>query len=978
MIAKLKNGFAISPKNAALALSATNGVISANTFIYVMALFLSSYPISWIPYYFVGRTCFEVLISSLAAPLLTKYVMRPAIMLQIFSAIVILGLALLLTKQWYLLPLIFSLVFSIASLLSGMITGNNIRNAFDVIDYKQISPALAIVSVTGKIVISLGNALLIKRYGIAFLPYLTCILLLSCSWYLWNLKPLPIIKHTTKHGSTPTKYPLFVKLFLFSVILAFVYTLADYVLRTKLSIAYNSSQIGQFISIFSAAAYFVSIVLTYFFARLLTRWGVARLLQILPAFWIILPIAVMFFPNMVMVTLMGSGDYVLFNFVNLGRSYLINVLPIEIRTIAASSVTIMAESLGIGIASILLIIVADYITIPRVACIMLVGSLFLILYTRKLQANYIATLKDELFLKRFNVDEKELGPYQSMIEENILLSFNSPDPAAILFGYSLLSMIEMATFPTAIMQHLNVKESEIRIQAIKAITTFKQRAAIPALLELLNNEQNPEVIGWIINALARFSPDNYLVQAQNWIKDPRPEICAGGILILFLSSNQKDIDQASVKLSELLQKSDVKTRRIAVRVLNQIPLKKISNDIPKYIADTDDIVSSYVIDAIYQQHHFEFAGDVIARLLNGGVFYSASKMTNQMDEKAIPLLINTILKQQNEISTKTDILVTALAQIKNEKVENELVSLAKQPSVLLKQVVASEAYNRARHMRVSDFMIDHALMFAFEEAELIHALMIAIRQNPNRYIANEMIARIQLARERYLNWLGIYVESPEVFGLIPVILHDVQSEQAKAIELLCNLITNHQLVETTLATLTNKNSKHLYHLSKPINDYFDPWIKKIINTPITQEANANMNNMQKVFTLRQVELFKNLPAETLLIIANEVELVSMTANQILFLENDPPTGLYIIVSGIVNVIRHDKLLATLKENEFFGELALIDNAPRAATVVAQSEGTLLLLNRDTFERITNDLPEVLRSVTQVILRYLRTTLAQQK
>ena len=70
-------------------------------------------------------------------------------------------------------------------------------------------------------------------------------------------------------------------------------------------------------------------------------------------------------------------------------------------------------------------------------------------------------------------------------------------------------------------------------------------------------------------------------------------------------------------------------------------------------------------------------------------------------------------------------------------------------------------------------------------------------------------------------------------------------------------------------------------------------------------------------------------------------------------------------------MKNKQTIASLKENDIFGELALLDNSTRTATAIAKSEGTLLFLDKETFDRITDDLPDVLRSVIQMLMRYLR-------
>jgi len=214
--------------------------------------------------------------------------------------------------------------------------------------------------------------------------------------------------------------------------------------------------------------------------------------------------------------------------------------------------------------------------------------------------------------------------------------------------------------------------------------------------------------------------------------------------------------------------------------------------------------------------------------------------------------------------------------------------------------------------------------------------------------------------------------------MIPNILHGIQSEKAKSLELLIQLYSNPVLNQAIKEIFSEDRETQISSLSKPIESYLDSWLTQVICASFTNKAGISMDKMQKVFVLRQVELFKQLPAEILLIIAEEIEAIGMIAEQTIFLENDVSNGLYIVASGKVQLFRKNKLLSEIKENGFFGEISLIDHEPRAATAIAKTEGTLLFINQATFNRLIHDLPQVLLAITQVILRYLRISLAKEK
>jgi CRP-like cAMP-binding protein len=81
------------------------------------------------------------------------------------------------------------------------------------------------------------------------------------------------------------------------------------------------------------------------------------------------------------------------------------------------------------------------------------------------------------------------------------------------------------------------------------------------------------------------------------------------------------------------------------------------------------------------------------------------------------------------------------------------------------------------------------------------------------------------------------------------------------------------------------------------------------------------------------------------------------------LEGDPGRGLYVVLSGEVDVTKAQEgddtvLLANLKAGEVFGEIALIKGGPATATVTAARQSTILFLDKIYFQRLVNAIPEM--------------------
>jgi len=85
---------------------------------------------------------------------------------------------------------------------------------------------------------------------------------------------------------------------------------------------------------------------------------------------------------------------------------------------------------------------------------------------------------------------------------------------------------------------------------------------------------------------------------------------------------------------------------------------------------------------------------------------------------------------------------------------------------------------------------------------------------------------------------------------------------------------------------------------------------------------------------------------------------------------------YIVVSGrakvtLLNEDGKEIVLSTLKEGDFFGELSLLDDEPRSASVIIVEDATLFLLTRKQFYQLILEHPDILRKVLKEICTRLR-------
>jgi CRP-like cAMP-binding protein len=128
--------------------------------------------------------------------------------------------------------------------------------------------------------------------------------------------------------------------------------------------------------------------------------------------------------------------------------------------------------------------------------------------------------------------------------------------------------------------------------------------------------------------------------------------------------------------------------------------------------------------------------------------------------------------------------------------------------------------------------------------------------------------------------------------------------------------------------------------------------------------------------LKDVPLFSNLNDAHLAALARTGNMKRFSKGQIIVNQSSPGNTFYIVISGQVKVaLLHEDgkeiILTLLSEGNFFGELSLLDNDPRSASVIAAEDAALFILTRKQFYQLITDNPRILEKIIKEMCRRLR-------
>jgi CRP/FNR family transcriptional regulator, cyclic AMP receptor protein len=120
--------------------------------------------------------------------------------------------------------------------------------------------------------------------------------------------------------------------------------------------------------------------------------------------------------------------------------------------------------------------------------------------------------------------------------------------------------------------------------------------------------------------------------------------------------------------------------------------------------------------------------------------------------------------------------------------------------------------------------------------------------------------------------------------------------------------------------------------------------------------------------LQQVPLFSACSKRDLQLVARRAEDVRVAAGKVLVNEGETGHEFFVILEGEIDVTAGGKHVATRGGGDFVGEIALLEETKRTATVTAKTPLHVMVLTRQDFRRLVDDNPSVERKIMHALGR----------
>jgi len=138
-----------------------------------------------------------------------------------------------------------------------------------------------------------------------------------------------------------------------------------------------------------------------------------------------------------------------------------------------------------------------------------------------------------------------------------------------------------------------------------------------------------------------------------------------------------------------------------------------------------------------------------------------------------------------------------------------------------------------------------------------------------------------------------------------------------------------------------------------------------------------MNLNEEVELLKGVPIFSKIEQAKLKLLAFTSERMTFNAGQELFHQGDQGDAMYVILGGVADVLIDTPggqiAVAELKKNGFVGEIAILCDVPRTATIKAREQLATLRISKDMFYRLIGEFPQMAIEIMRELAHRLEDT-----
>lgn len=600
-----------------------------------------------------------------------------------------------------------------------------------------------------------------------------------------------------------------------------------------------------------------------------------------------------------------------------------------------------------------------------------------------------------------------------------------PHPNVVVYVLTLLEEMQHPRLSAALQQVLEHPAPEVRREALRRLERLGDITTRPAVRQRLMVEQDPDVRGAAVRALAVLEEPEPTDWAMPYLKDPEQAVRSGAVIGLLRSRGLSGIVLAGEQLLTWLRSSVVTDRVTAAQVLGEVGEREFDRHLLPLIHDSAPVVRRAALLAAGQLKSPRLRPLILAALTNHDA--QVARLALLASGAAILPEIKTVLAQPDTPLTMRLQLVRLLGRIRDSGATDVLLTQLAIPDLSLRHQTLAALIRQGYRAPADQGASLHRLI-KLEGQLTAHRLSARLDVTPAEadtrastlaLLQTALDEELRQSQARLFFLLALLYEPSAIQRVQDNLTHSARNQQAYALEALETLLRSEHraLVLAWLEPSTPLGRWQKLHvifptpLLGPVQRLHEivqsgdhtAWARAcalfalqdnafgrslaetfaLASPPILNDTARWLLNrapfggqpmlsiIEKVLILKTISFFAPAPDQALAELAGLLVEVELVAGQRLFAKGDNGTSLYIIVSGRVRVHDGERLLNYLGERDIVGEMAVLDTEPRTADVTIETDALLLRLDQSALYELMADHMEVAQGIIRFLLQRMR-------
>lgn len=749
-------------------------------------------------------------------------------------------------------------------------------------------------------------------------------------------------------------------IFFISLLSVLFITFAGYQVLSLVRQNYKGQELGIFLSLLFGAKSLCWLLL-HTLQSVTGRLDVMKSLFLAPLLLLILCIGAIWYPGLFMISLIAilftsmQGTYY-----HQAFEFLFVSLTPRLRILAHFLIDRMITPLGIVVGSTLFLTIAYY-----TERLVIYNGTLIILSVAWIGALYLLYPHYKEVLGAFI--KKLITPHRSVFSSNYAED-----------SVNIAKLLELKQYSPFIANLLTESEESVKLLILNILPDNLFKVLRP-VIEKLVASSDAQLASTALKILGKLG--DYEV-ACSYLNDPRPEVLVEALVACFKNGGDRGQELALRKLELLLTTQKL----VAAKILRQIEDNNYLEELKVLLADEDDAVRQEAILATKPQLQPEMIPNLMENYQTHRKLRPAIREAFSYCPEANPTKIITLFINGNYPPPVRAFLLRIMGKIVSQETPKLILQAV---AIRESQQLIGAACEALRDLVMTtggaisfQAHLDETLVNFYEDLVILKRGLQAWRDTATKSLLQETI--------RY--YIGVYLILLSLrYGLgsltdIPKLLFVQEKDRADSWEMLKKVLPKERFMEVkTLLEPSHEGEEPAVRLTSDLFEkllLIDPWIRSLClyyaqgekhlgEQAMTQQDSQYFAKINTIIFLKKMEFFKDIPANSLIAITEIVHEETFYPGEVIVKEGEPGNSMFLVCNGHISVLKNGQEIANLGPGESIGEMSLLDQLPRSATVVAKDQVQLLQIYADDFNEILLDYPEIAGNLLRILSRRLR-------